>query len=158
MGQLLNKLAPGNEQKKAEETAAIAEKYYDEHFSDNKEWTTVEFHRAVCEVVEQINKIAGNTQFRVPKTTTLEQTYDKHHQGKGKSLTKEEFQRILQDVIMDTGFTGIGAKDTLFYIFGVPSAALFLKQAVIPKLIPNEIFIPGVTSATVFVLAKLNKI
>lgn len=81
-----------------------------------------------------------------------------HHQGKGKSLTKEEFQKILQEVIVDTGFTGIGAKDILFYLFGIPVTALFMKQRVAPNAIPNEIFIPGITSATVFLLAKFNKI
>lgn len=82
----------------------------------------------------------------------------RHHKGKGKSLTKEEFQKILQDAIVETGFTGIGAKDILLYIFGVPATALLIKQGLIPKALPNEIFIPVVTSATVFVLAKLNKI
>lgn len=84
--------------------------------------------------------------------------FQKHHQGKGKELKKEEFQKILQEVISDTGVTGIGAKDTLMYIFGVPMTALFFKQRLIPNAIPNEIFIPGVTSAAVFLLAKLNKI
>lgn len=83
-----------------------------------------------------------------------------HHQDKEKKpLTKDEFERIFQQVIIGTGFTGIGgAKDTLLYIFGVPVTAFFIKQRVIPRAIPNEIFIPGITSATVFILAKLNKI
>ncbi|GAB4843939.1 hypothetical protein Ancab_013903 [Ancistrocladus abbreviatus] len=159
MGQSLKKLAPGNEEKAAKAVADIVEKYYDKLFADSdKDWSLADFHRAVCEAVEEINKTFGNTQLRVPKTASLQQAFDKHHQGKGKSLTKEEFQRILKDVIMDTGFTGIGAKDILFYIFGVPVTALLIKQRVIPKAIPNEIFIPVVTSATVFVLAKLQKI
>jgi hypothetical protein len=74
-------------------------------------------------------------------------------------LTKDEFEKIFRQVITRTGFTGIGgAKDTLLYIFGVPVTAFFIKQRVIPRAIPNEIFIPGITSATVFILAKLNKI
>lgn len=81
-----------------------------------------------------------------------------HHQGKGKSLTKEDFQQILQAVIVDTGFTGVGAKDILLYLFGVPVTAVLIKQRVLPNSVPNEIFIPGITSATVFILAKLNKI
>ncbi|KMT15178.1 hypothetical protein BVRB_3g062910 [Beta vulgaris subsp. vulgaris] len=136
-----------------------AQRYYEEHFSDvTKDWTSVDFYRAVCEAVEEINRILGNTQFRVPKEEALQQAYDRHHKGKGKSLTKEEFQKILQDAIVETGFTGIGAKDILLYIFGVPATALLIKQGLIPKALPNEIFIPVVTSATVFVLAKLNKI
>lgn len=81
-----------------------------------------------------------------------------HHKGKGKSLTKDEFQKILEAVILDTGVSGMGAKDMLLYIFGVPITALFIKQRLIPGAIPNDIFIPAVTSATVFLLAKLNKI
>ncbi|KNA09674.1 hypothetical protein SOVF_151360 [Spinacia oleracea] len=141
----------------------IAQRYYDEHFLDvTKEYLTSaefsDFYRVVCQAVEGINTSVGNTQFRVPKEEALQRAFDKHHKGKGKSLTKEEFQKILQDAIMETGFTGIGAKDILFYIFGVPATALLIKQGIIPKAIPNEIFIPVVTSATVFVLAKLNKI
>ena len=84
--------------------------------------------------------------------------FQKHHKGKDRSPTKEEFEKIIQDVILDTGFTGIGAKDILFYIFGVPVTALFIKQRLFPNAISNDVFIPGVTSATVFVLAQLNKI
>ncbi|GMH28325.1 hypothetical protein Nepgr_030168 [Nepenthes gracilis] len=157
MGQSLNKLAPGNEDRKMKEIVEIAERYYDEHFSDvSKDWIFADFYRAVCEIVEEINKNLGNTQFRIPKETTLRQAYEKHHDRK--PLTKEEFQRILRDVIMGTGFSGGGGKDILFYIFGVPVTALFIKQRAIPKAVPNEIFIPAVTSATVLVLAKLNKI
>ncbi|KAE9465842.1 hypothetical protein C3L33_02244, partial [Rhododendron williamsianum] len=66
--------------------------------------------------------------------------------------------KILQDVVMEAGVSGIGAKDLILYIFGVPVTALFIKQRIIPGALPNEIFIPVITSATVFVLAKLNKI
>ncbi|KAI8562490.1 hypothetical protein RHMOL_Rhmol03G0040400 [Rhododendron molle] len=90
--------------------------------------------------------------------TYLSGTDKKHHQGKGKTLTKEEFQKILQDVVMEAGVSGVGAKDLILYIFGVPVTALFIKQRIIPGALPNEIFIPVITSATVFVLAKLNKI
>lgn len=82
----------------------------------------------------------------------------KHHKGKDKALTKVEFEEILKEVITDSGFTGIGAKETLLYIFGVPVTALFLKQRVMPQAIRDEFFIPGITSITVLVLAALNKI
>lgn len=81
-----------------------------------------------------------------------------NHKVKNKSLTKDEFAKILQQVIKETGFSGVGAKDTLIYIFGVPITALFIKQAVMPHAVRNDYFIPGITSATVLVLAKLNKI
>ncbi|KAF5197546.1 Transmembrane protein [Thalictrum thalictroides] len=79
-------------------------------------------------------------------------------EGKGNALTKEEFRKILKEVMFDTGLLGTGAKDIFFFIFSVPMTALLIKQKLGPKAIPNEIFIPGVTSATVFVLARLNKI
>ncbi|KAK9671208.1 hypothetical protein RND81_12G013600 [Saponaria officinalis] len=159
MGQSLQKLSPGSEPKQVRMMGEIANKYYEEHFSNvTKDWTTTDFYVAVCEVVEEINRSVGNTQFRVPKAETLQLAFDKHHKGKGKSLTKEEFQRILEDVIMETGFTGLGAKDIILYIFGVPVTTLFLKKGVLPTAIPDALFIPAVTSATVFFLAKFNKI
>ncbi|KAK7834321.1 hypothetical protein CFP56_024720 [Quercus suber] len=106
-----------------------------------------------------INKKLGNTQFRVPKTTTLTYAYKKHFKSKGTPLNKDEFQDMLKEVILDTGVTGIGgAKDLILYIFGVPITAFVIKQSIMPRAIPNEIFIPSITSATVFILAKLNKI
>ncbi|PIM98504.1 hypothetical protein CDL12_29016 [Handroanthus impetiginosus] len=153
MGQSL-----GSDEKKGKEIEPIIEKCYNEYFGNIEDWSTGDFYHAICRTVEEINKTIGSTQFRVPKTDTLEQAYQKHHQGKGKQLTKEEFQKILREVIWDTGVTGIGAKDILFYLFGVPATALLMKQRFAPKLIPNEAFIPVVTSATVFLLAKLNKI
>lgn len=100
------------------------------------------------EMLQRLMRFMGGTDFELQN----------HHTGKGKSLTKEEFQKILQAVILDTGVSGMGAKDMLLYIFGIPISALFIKQRLIPGAIPNDIFIPGVTSATVFLLAKLNKI
>ncbi|XP_008243120.1 PREDICTED: uncharacterized protein LOC103341387 isoform X1 [Prunus mume] len=182
MGQTLKKLAPGTEENQIKEIRPIIEKCYETHFAGTfEEPTLTDFYRAICETVEEINKQLGNTQFCLPTESKLRQAYEEnfpvrmpnvnqmglyfrmgmknHHQGKGRSLTREEFQRIFQDVILGTGFTGVGgAKDTLIYIFGVPLTALFVKQRLMPRVIPNEIFIPCVTSATVFVLAKLNKI
>lgn len=64
----------------------------------------------------------------------------------------------MKEMIKESGFTGVGAKESLLYIFGVPVTALFVKQRVMPEAIPNELFIPGITSLTVFILAALNKI
>ncbi|KAJ0808990.1 hypothetical protein HanPI659440_Chr01g0009591 [Helianthus annuus] len=82
----------------------------------------------------------------------------KHHKGKEKSLSKEEFQRIMQDIILDSGITGMGIKDILLFIFGIPIVTTFVKQRAGATAIPNDIFIPAVTSASVFLLTKLNKI
>lgn len=82
----------------------------------------------------------------------------RQHKNSNNTLKKEEFEKILQEVIVGTGLTGVGAKDTLIYIFGVPLTALFIKQSLMPHSIPNEYFLPGITSATVCILAKLHKI
>lgn len=76
----------------------------------------------------------------------------------GKSLKREEYHKMLVEIIRETKITGLGAKDVLLYLFGVPFITLFIKQSVIPQAIPNYIFVPAVTSATVFLLAKLHMI
>nr|GMD48109.1 probable receptor-like protein kinase At5g24010 [Ipomoea batatas] len=106
----------------------------------------------------EINTSVRSTQIRVPRTETLDRAFNNHHKGKGKKLKREEFQKILQEIIMDTGVTGIGAKDILLFLFGVPVTTLFFKQILFPTAVPNEVFIPAVTSATVYLLAKLNKL
>ncbi|CAO2831606.1 unnamed protein product [Amaranthus hypochondriacus] len=156
MGQSLQKFAPGSEAKMAKIIDATAQKYYVN--CETKDWVFIDFYRAVCEVAEQINKDLGYTQFRVPSEEALQQAFYKHHKGVGKILKKDEFQKILQDVMIHTGFTGIGAKDIILGIFGVPATAFLIKQGLIPRAMPNEIFIPLVTSTTVYILAKLNKI
>ncbi|KAG8372098.1 hypothetical protein BUALT_Bualt12G0031200 [Buddleja alternifolia] len=134
MGQSLNKL--GTEQKRDKEITPIIEQCYDKYFVKTEGWSLANFYHAICQTIE----------------------FQKHHQGKGKSLQKEEFQKILREVILDSGVTNTGAKDMLFYLYGVPATALFLKQRLAPNLIPNEVFVPALTSATVFLLAKFNKI
>ncbi|XP_019436067.1 PREDICTED: uncharacterized protein LOC109342557 [Lupinus angustifolius] len=157
MGQSLKKLAPGTEEKKVKVIGPVIDKCYDEYFKDGSK-SFADFYRGVCSIVEEINQKLGNTQFKVPKTEALKDAYDKHHKGPDK-VTKAEFQEILKEVVTrDSGFTGIGAKETLLYIFGVPLTTLFLKQRVMPNAIGDEIFIPGITSITVLVLAALNKI
>ncbi|PIA60146.1 hypothetical protein AQUCO_00400799v1 [Aquilegia coerulea] len=161
MGQTMHTLATGRtEEKKANEIGTIIEQYYDTYFPDpDKVCTMADFYRAICQTVEEINKKIGGTQLRVPSKEILEKAYKKHrHEDKDKALTKEEFRKILKDVMFDTGLLGTGAKDIIFFIFGAPMTALLIKQKLAPKAIPNAILIPGVTSATVFVLARLNKI
>ncbi|CAN6719021.1 unnamed protein product [Malus baccata var. baccata] len=174
MGQTLKTLAPstlslslslslseikGTEENKIKEISPIIEEFYNTHFAaGTKEPTTTEFYRAICEAVEEINKQLGSTQFCVPEESKLKKAYEEHHQGKGSSLKREEFQKILQEIIVGTGFTGVGAKDTLIYMFGVPLTAFLIKQRIMPRAIPNAFFIPAITSATAFVLAKLNKV
>ncbi|CAF1800849.1 BnaC04g01700D [Brassica napus] len=89
----------------------------------------------------------------VPSVDNLQEAYE------GKKIPKEEFQKLLQDVLIGAGFTGVGGiKEFLLFIFGVPAFAVFLKNRIGPTFIPNDLFTPAVTSATVFLLAKLKKI
>ncbi|XP_062109727.1 uncharacterized protein LOC133821459 [Humulus lupulus] len=158
MGQSLLKFAPGSEQQNIKLVPTI-ERCYEKHFKTKKDPTVADFYRAVCETVEDINKELGNTQFTIPTAAVVDNAYSNDHQNSG-PVTKEQFQTILKKILTTSaGFTGLGgAKDTFIYVFGVPIVTLFLKQSLMPRVIRNEFFIPGVTSATVFVLAKLNKI
>ncbi|XP_059646120.1 uncharacterized protein LOC132290682 [Cornus florida] len=244
MGQSLNKLAPGSEEKKAKEIGPTIDLCYQKYFANKKDWRSDDFYHAVCQTVEKINKKLGTTQFRVPETNKLKEVFekaaplreefqkimedviilepgftgsddqekkdgiDRFHQtylankkdwssadfyyavcetvedinkNLGTTYTmyrvaetnkveevfkklyaspssEEEFQKIVLDVIVESRVTGSGAKDLLLYTFGVPVTALWIKNWVFPKAPPNEFFIPFVTSATVFLLAKLNKI
>ncbi|KAL5720127.1 hypothetical protein ACHQM5_012823 [Ranunculus cassubicifolius] len=160
MGQSMKKLANGvTDETKAKEIGPIIEECYTMYFADpNKIWTLADFYRAVCQTVEEINKKIEGTQFRVPRKEVLEKAFKEHHQGKGKSLTKKEFREIMREVIFDTGLLGTGSKDIILFIFGIPMVSLFIKKTLAPNAVRNEVFIPCVTSATVFVLAKLNKL
>ncbi|KAJ6332165.1 hypothetical protein OIU76_010537 [Salix suchowensis] len=165
MGQSLKKLAPGSDENKEREIGQIIEDSYEKYFGEeainksSREVTTSAsyFTRAVCEIVEQINTSLNSTQLRLPEVETLKKIYKDHSLDKGQELGKEEFQKILQEIIIHSGFTGFGSKDTILFIFGIPLITFFIKQRVAPKSIPNEVFIPGVTSASVYLLAKLNK-
>ncbi|XP_021908577.1 uncharacterized protein LOC110822712 [Carica papaya] len=162
MGQTLKTLASGNEQEiKTKAICNAIEEFYNSHLENSeKEWTLTDFYRAICEVIEEINRKIGSTQFRVPPIETLDQAYKAHNLGgEKKTLTKDEFLKVLQEMVIGTGFTGVGgARDVLLFIFGVPVTALFLKHRIAPNSLPDDVFIPAVTSATVYLLAKLNKI
>ncbi|PON63088.1 Transmembrane protein [Parasponia andersonii] len=162
MGQSLKKLAPG-EEKKIKEIESIAEDVYKVHFgtltADKLKYSV--FYRAICETVEKINVRFGNTQFRIPSAKEVEDIYNKRHNSKkNQPVTHEEFKQILKEIMEKSpGFTGFGgAKDTLIYVFGVPVTTWFIKQQLIPRSISDDYFIPGVTSATVLLLANLNKL
>ncbi|KAK7336461.1 hypothetical protein VNO77_17003 [Canavalia gladiata] len=176
MGQSLQKLSPGStsnslsssssmlangasrtdDRKLKELLEPIIDDFYEAKVVSAQNFS--EFYRAVCEIVEELNRKLGNTQIQLPKIDTLRNEYDDHHQGRDKALTKAEFQEIMKNLVKESGFTGIGAKEALLCIFGVPLTALLVKQRVMPQAIANEFFIPGVTSLTVFTLAALNKI
>lgn len=106
----------------------------------------------------KLNEEHGYTQVRAIEEKVLEEEYEKYHSdGRGKP-TEEEFKKIMEVLEKKLEFTGVGVKDTLLYIFGVPASATFIKNALMPSLVSNEVLIPSMTSLTVLVLAKLNKI
>ncbi|CAN0901372.1 hypothetical protein LINGRAHAP2_LOCUS21383, partial [Linum grandiflorum] len=153
----------GSEHNKDKDIGAVIEHCYDKYFAD--ELSSADFYSAVCLTVEEINKKLNSTQFRIPDADKLKKVYKSHYndddsrdERKKKTLSKEEFQKVLEEIIMGAGFTGFGSKNIFLYIFGVPAAAMFIKQRIAPTIVPNDIFIPGITSATVLILAKLNKI
>ncbi|GKV40769.1 hypothetical protein SLEP1_g48372 [Rubroshorea leprosula] len=108
----------------------------------------------VGEEVATDHKVAEKVTDEVAKDKSTEKVTDEKLM-----FTKEMFEEVLQEVVVESGFSaGFGAKDMLTYIFGIPMTALLIKQRFGPKTIPNDLFIPAITSATVFLLAKLQKI
>ncbi|KAL2320663.1 hypothetical protein Fmac_029632 [Flemingia macrophylla] len=156
MGLSLPKLAPGVDEKKKTELERIIGEEYEEHVKNTKDF--LNFYRAVCHIIERLNENFGNTQIKLPEVDDLRKEFQNRHKDKNKAMTKAEFQEIMKNLVKKTTFTGIGAKELLLYIFGVPLTALLIKQRVMPQAVADEVFIPGVTSVTVFTLAALNKI
>ncbi|XP_023640303.1 uncharacterized protein LOC17890023 [Capsella rubella] len=161
MGQALD-TAKGKGEVDGKDLEAMVENCYRKCFeeqNDDQEWSFADFYRIVAEAVEEINRRLGGTQIKVPSVDQLQDAYKIHNLGEGKKLSKDEFQKLLQEVLIGAGFTGVGGiKEFLLFIFGVPVLAVFLKNRIAPTSITNDVFIPAVTSATVFLLAKLNKI
>ncbi|KAI3986292.1 hypothetical protein MKX01_028573 [Papaver californicum] len=157
MGQSMKKLATGNGVTKEAEIGKIAERVCEKMGKDMKDWTVADFYLAVCQTVGALNKELSSTQFCAPNAEALRQAFNQHHKGSNK-LTAEEFSKMVKDLIFDTGFKGYGAKDIILYMYGVPITMLFIKNTIMPTTIPNDMFIPAVTSATVYALARFNKI
>ncbi|KAG2290625.1 hypothetical protein Bca52824_050229 [Brassica carinata] len=150
MGRALN-MAKGNEVN-AEDLEAMSEncnrKRLEEQNDGAQEWSFGDFYRIVAEAY----------QLKVPSVDNLQEAYERLNLWEGKKIPKEEFQKLLQDVLIGAGFTGVGGiKEFLLFIFGVPAFAVFLKNRIGPTFIPNDLFTPAVTSATVFLLAKLKR-
>ncbi|XP_028551741.1 uncharacterized protein LOC110109722 [Dendrobium catenatum] len=96
-------------------------------------------------------------------SSSLQAVLDKRGAFANKSfpLNNQELKQVIQNVIKIEYFQiGKGAKDIFLYIFGVPVVGLLAKR-IIPgptASIPDEIFIPAVTSGTIILLAKTNRI
>ncbi|KAM7257149.1 hypothetical protein ACFE04_012890 [Oxalis oulophora] len=118
------------------------------------------FRKAVYLILEKMNEDLGSTRFRVPDRTTLHRIFNKHKvvDGDKVKVSEKQFVEMLRDVINESRVTGTGGLDTFMYIFGVPITAWFVKQRVAPNSISNDVFIPGVTSATIALLALFRKL
>ncbi|XP_054799958.1 uncharacterized protein LOC129304360 [Prosopis cineraria] len=153
-----NKLTAGGDNGKGK-TDVIDDCYSTYFESNDRIHSASDFCRAIVDTVKELNKKHGYTQVKAPSVDSLEREYKKYcKDGKGKP-SKEDFKKIMGSLEKEAELTGVGGvKDTLLYIFGVPASATFLKNAVMPGLVSNEILIPTMTSLTALVLAKLNKI
>ncbi|KAG6496862.1 uncharacterized protein LOC121990471 [Zingiber officinale] len=127
----------------------------------NKETTDDDFCHIIYEIIGKLNEEKGAIQIKLPKRDELKERFDSITKGnKSKTLTKDEFRRIVKEIITFDSFTvGKGALDAIAFLFGAPIGALFAKRF-IPggASVSDDILIPAVTSLTVFLLAKTNRL
>nr|XP_009403152.2 PREDICTED: uncharacterized protein LOC103986784 [Musa acuminata subsp. malaccensis] len=159
---------PSNKESTANKTKASAalqsdlveliNQHYDSCFKNVTEFD--DFYRALHEIMEKLSESKGAIQLKLPSSDALKSAFEKHHPRENKALLKEEFKNIIKDVITFESFSmGKGALETIFFIFGVPICTFFLKRF-IPggARVSDDILIPAVTSGTVILLAKTNKL
>ncbi|KAJ0977982.1 hypothetical protein J5N97_013456 [Dioscorea zingiberensis] len=100
-------------------------------------------------------------QYQIPDKKKLNDAFNEIHKQSDRELTKEEFANIIGKVITaESLFFGAAAKGTVLKIFGVPILATLAKR-MLPgptAFISEDVFIPAVTSGTVYILAKTNKL
>ncbi|KAI9121350.1 hypothetical protein K1719_008383 [Acacia pycnantha] len=132
----------------------------EELLKDNKDSNKIksEFYRAICLTVEELNRAQGYTQVKTIEESTLRDLYNKCGKDGTGRPTEDDFVKMMATLEHKLEFTAFGVKETLLYIFGVPASATFIKNALMPSLVSNEVLIPSMTSLTVLVLTKLNKI
>ncbi|KAI0531278.1 hypothetical protein KFK09_000831 [Dendrobium nobile] len=126
-----------------------------------------DFCHVIYEIVELLSEKKGAMQFKLPTKKNLKKEVDAVLDKRGAFANKsfpldnQELKQVIQNVIKIEYFQiGKGAKDIFLYIFGVPVVGLLAKR-IIPgptASIPDEIFIPAVTSGTIILLAKTNRI
>ncbi|XP_020585982.1 uncharacterized protein LOC110028467 [Phalaenopsis equestris] len=173
MGQVLRKPKPGDKDdlllKEQLEIKKLIHEELDEKFASIE--STIksldDFYQVIYEFVEILSEKKGAMQYKLPAKESLrkEVTAVLDNRGvlanKNLPLTKEEVKKVIQNVIKIENFQiGQGAKDIFLYIFGVPVVSLLAKR-IIPgptASIPDELFIPAVTSGTIIFLAKTNRI
>ncbi|KAJ8477476.1 hypothetical protein OPV22_021203 [Ensete ventricosum] len=139
------------------ELVDIIDQHYDTCVKDVKEFDN--FYQALHEILGKLSESKGAIQLKLPSRDTLKAAFDKHTR-EGNSLLKEEFKNIIKDVITFESFSmGKGALETIFFIFGAPICAFFLKRFIPGAAsVSDDILIPTVTSGTVILLAKTNRL
>ncbi|KAG9458028.1 hypothetical protein H6P81_002536 [Aristolochia fimbriata] len=170
MGQTINKLSKGMKlpqqtvlQADGEAIKKIVDRCYStllEDVNNTKPISQTYFHHAVCKTVEAINvELGGSTQILIPSYTKIIELYEKNRDRWSGQITRDKFVNILRELITGAQIGGRGKfRDILLYIYGFPVTALLIKQILVPDAISNDILIPAATSASVFALAKQNKI
>lgn len=76
-------------------------------------------------------------------------------------MKEEDFLKAFENLVYELGYTNHGALYPVLLILSAPAVALFIKKAVNhPRAasVSDQVLIPGVTSATVLLLAALKRI
>ncbi|PKA62880.1 hypothetical protein AXF42_Ash018874 [Apostasia shenzhenica] len=174
MGQAVPKPKSGEQVELQDEENVELKKLIQGYLDDN--FTNIEgtiknlddFYHVIYEIVEQLSVRRGAVQFRIPTIDMLKKEVDAVLEkrvgllsSKNFPLTKKEVKEVIQRVVsIERLHIGRGARDLFLYIFGIPVVGLLAKR-IIPgptSSIPDELLIPIVTSGTVIVLAKTNRI
>ncbi|XP_068664347.1 uncharacterized protein [Aristolochia californica] len=165
MGQSINKLSKGGKQPPQTSKKLDPEKIRNtvdrcyQTYLEGSDSNHAHFHYAVCKTVEVINvELCGFTQIMMPSEKKIGELYEKNRDRKGE-IPQGKFEIILMELFKGAQIGGGGSfRDMFLFIYGFPVTAVLVKQLLFPDSIPNEILIPAVTSASVFALAKQNKI
>ncbi|PKA53714.1 hypothetical protein AXF42_Ash009210 [Apostasia shenzhenica] len=169
MGQALRRGSTLSKQQKEElEISQLIEAYLNDNYKnlDMSIEVLSDFYHTIYIILEELSAKKGAMQFRMPSLERIRKEVDEVLKSRKTSnkdfpLTKEEVKEVIRRVISIENFEmGKASRDILLYLFGVPVVGLIAKR-IIPgptASIPDELFIPFVTSGTVIVLAKTHKL
>ncbi|KAH0470972.1 hypothetical protein IEQ34_000695 [Dendrobium chrysotoxum] len=171
MGQAFRKLKPGQEdllQKEQLDIKKLIQDVLDQEFTNLASTikTVDDFYHVIYEIVELLNEKKGAMQFKLPTIKSLQEEVAAVQKKRGAYavqsdyLNHQELKEVILNVINIEDFQIGRAKDIFLFIYGVPVVGLLAKR-IIPgptAYIPDEIFIPAMTSGTIILLAKTNRI
>ncbi|RWR84765.1 hypothetical protein CKAN_01359100 [Cinnamomum micranthum f. kanehirae] len=162
MGQSMKKLAGKDDEKKRKDMIDEVIKKLHKRIEDkmnlkpDKTISRGEFYHEISMAVQEMNESESGFQLKCPTEDDLKQAFDKHHLNDRYPVPKEEFEKIMKDLASKMGAKGMG--DILLYIYGFPISATLIKQAVFPEIVSDDVFIPLITAASVFIFAKTKKL